>query len=87
VELIVAIVVGALVGRLAATLTVSNRGSVLPFVLLGVVGAVLGDWVAGILGLAATGTPARWLVAAIGAALVIALVRVLGGLRSPLRPA
>ena len=44
----------------------------------------LGDRV---LGLAVAGTPSRWLVSAVAAALVIGLVRLLGGLRSPLRSA
>ena len=84
-EWIVAIVVGAAVGWLAYG--VSAGAPLVPCVLLGIVGAVLGDRVAGALGLAAEGTPARWLLSAIAAGLVIGIVRALGGLRPPLRSA
>jgi uncharacterized membrane protein YeaQ/YmgE (transglycosylase-associated protein family) len=87
VEWIVAIVLGAAVGGLATVVTAPDRGRAAPFVALGIVGAVLGDRLAGVLGLAVAGTPARWLLSVVAAALVIALVRLLGGLRSPLRPA
>jgi uncharacterized membrane protein YeaQ/YmgE (transglycosylase-associated protein family) len=84
-EWIVSIVVGACVGWLAYALAAG--APLAPCVLLGVVGAVLGDQAAGALGLAAEGTPARWLLAAIAAALAIGVVRALGGLRPPLRSA
>ena len=82
-EWMVAIVVGAAVGLLAYGLSGSPP---VPCVLLGIVGAVVGDRVAAGLGLAAYGT-ARWLASAIGAGLLIAVVRALGGLRPPLRSA
>jgi uncharacterized membrane protein YeaQ/YmgE (transglycosylase-associated protein family) len=81
-EWIAAIVVGVAVGSLAYGL--SARAPLVPCVLLGLLGAVLGDLVAGTLGLAAQGTPARWLVCAIAAGLVLGIVQALGGLR-PLR--
>jgi uncharacterized membrane protein YeaQ/YmgE (transglycosylase-associated protein family) len=84
-EWILPIVIGALVGWLAYGL--SAGGPLVPCVLLGIVGAVVGDRVAGALGLAAEGTPARWLLSAIAAGLLIGLVRALGGLRRPLRSA
>ena len=81
-EWIVAIVVGAGVGLLAYGL--SARAPVVPCLLLGILGAVLGDRLAGAFGLAAEGTAARWLLCAIVAGAVLGIVRVLGGLR-PLR--
>jgi uncharacterized membrane protein YeaQ/YmgE (transglycosylase-associated protein family) len=84
-EWIVSIVVGALVGWLAYAL--ADVSPLVPSVLLGIVGAVLGDVLAGVLGLAAVGTPARWLLSGIAAAAAIGLVRALGGLRRPLRSA
>jgi uncharacterized membrane protein YeaQ/YmgE (transglycosylase-associated protein family) len=86
-EWIVAIVVGGLVGWIAHALLGGRPGALVPSVLLGIVGAVIGDWIAGALGLAAEGTPARWLLSAIAAGILIAVVRALGGLRRPLRPA
>jgi uncharacterized membrane protein YeaQ/YmgE (transglycosylase-associated protein family) len=86
-EWIVAIVVGGLVGWMAHALFGGRAGALVPSVLLGVVGAVLGDWIAGALGLAAAGSPARWLLSAVAAGLLIGVVRALGGLRRPLRSA
>ncbi|HET8647755.1 MAG TPA: GlsB/YeaQ/YmgE family stress response membrane protein [Vicinamibacteria bacterium] len=86
-EWIIAIVVGALVGWLASLLAGEGQTPLVPAVLLGILGAVGGDWVSGVLGLASEATPARWLLSAIGAAVVIGVVRALGGLRRPLRPA
>lgn len=86
-EWIVAIIVGGAVGWIAHVLVAGRSTPLVPSVLLGVVGAVLGDWIAGFLGLAAEGTPARWLLSAVAAALLIGIVRALGGLRPPLRSA
>jgi uncharacterized membrane protein YeaQ/YmgE (transglycosylase-associated protein family) len=86
-EWIVAIVVGGLVGWIAHAMFGGRPGALVPSVLLGVVGAVIGDWIAGALGLAAEGTPARWLLSAVSAGLLVAVVRALGGLRRPVRSA
>lgn len=84
-DLLIAVALGALVGWLVTLL--SEGLPLVPAVLLGIVGAVLGDWLAGVLGLAVAGTPARWLISAVAAALAIGVVRAFGGLRRPLRSA
>jgi uncharacterized membrane protein YeaQ/YmgE (transglycosylase-associated protein family) len=77
-DLIVTLVVGGLIGWLASVIMKTNaQMGVLANILVGIVGSFLGHWLAGVLGLAVTG-PARWLVALVGAILLIAIVRALG---------
>jgi uncharacterized membrane protein YeaQ/YmgE (transglycosylase-associated protein family) len=49
--------------------------SVLGFILVGVVGSVVGAWLAGVLGIAVQGSSGQWLVSFVGAALLVWLVR------------
>jgi uncharacterized membrane protein YeaQ/YmgE (transglycosylase-associated protein family) len=77
-DLIVTLIVGGLIGWLASIIMRTNQQmGIIANVLVGVVGSVLGNWLAGMLGLSVSG-PARWLVALMGAILLIALVRALG---------
>jgi uncharacterized membrane protein YeaQ/YmgE (transglycosylase-associated protein family) len=46
---------------------------------VGIVGSVLGSWLAGVLGIAVAGSPARWLVGLLGAMLLLVLLRVISG--------
>jgi uncharacterized membrane protein YeaQ/YmgE (transglycosylase-associated protein family) len=46
-------------------------------IVVGIVGSFLGFWLAGAMGLAATGGIARWLVAVAGAAVLIAILKAL----------
>lgn len=76
---IVTIVVGGIVGWLASVFMKTNaQMGILANVLVGIIGSSLGFWLAGILGLAAYGTVARWLVAVVGAALLISLLKAVG---------
>ena len=76
---IVTIVVGGIIGWLASILMKTNgQMGILANVLVGIVGSSLGFWVAGALGLAAYGAVAQWIVAVLGAALLIFLLRALG---------
>ena len=86
-ELIVIILLGAAVGWLASTIAEGPHAPVVPHVLLGIVGAFGGNWLADVLGLALSGTPARWLIALVAAVVLIGVVRALGGLRRPVRSA
>jgi uncharacterized membrane protein YeaQ/YmgE (transglycosylase-associated protein family) len=47
-------------------------------VIVGIVGSSLGFWLAGVLGLAAYGAVAQWIVAVIGAAVLIFILKALG---------
>ncbi len=75
-DLLIALVVGAVVGWLAGILMKAKTG-LLANILIGVVGSSLGSWLFGVLGFAAYGAIARWIVAVAGAAVLIALLRML----------
>jgi uncharacterized membrane protein YeaQ/YmgE (transglycosylase-associated protein family) len=75
-DLVMTLVTGGLVGWLASlVMSASRQMSVLGFILVGVVGSVLGAWLAGVLGIAVQGSSGQWLVSFVGAALLVWLVR------------
>ncbi len=76
---IVTIVVGGLVGWLASILMKTNaQMGILANVLVGIVGSALGFWIAGLTGLLAAGPIVGWLIAVLGAALLIFLLKAVG---------
>jgi uncharacterized membrane protein YeaQ/YmgE (transglycosylase-associated protein family) len=80
-DLIVTLIIGGIIGWLASILMKSDgQMGVLANVLIGIVGSFLGSWVASLLGIQATGA-ARYLVALVGAMLLIGIVRALGLMR------
>jgi uncharacterized membrane protein YeaQ/YmgE (transglycosylase-associated protein family) len=78
-NLIVTLVIGGIVGWLASILMKTNaQMGILANVLVGVVGSVLGVVVANAMGMRAHSTGAAWIVAILGAALLIVILRALG---------
>lgn len=76
---IVTVVVGGIVGWLASLVMKTNaQMGIIANVLVGIIGSSLGFWVAGMLGLATYGVVAQWIVAVLGAALLIFLLKALG---------
>ena len=76
---IITLVVGGVVGWLASMVMKTNaQMGLIANVLVGIVGSSLGFWLAGVLGLAAYGAAAQWLVAIAGAAILIVILRALG---------
>ena len=76
---IVTLVVGGIVGWLASILMKTNaQMGLVANVIVGVVGSVIGFWLAGVLGLAAYGSIVRWLVAVAGAAILIWILKAVG---------
>jgi uncharacterized membrane protein YeaQ/YmgE (transglycosylase-associated protein family) len=85
-DLVITLVTGGLIGWLASLLMrTDGQMGVLANILVGIVGSILGSWLAGVLGIAVAGSPARWLVGLLGAMLLLALLRALGGMRSTAR--
>lgn len=80
--LIISLIIGGVIGWLASLVmkTDAQMGWVAN-VLIGVVGSSLGYWIAGLLGIAATGGIVRFLVAIAGAVLLIFILGKLGILR------
>jgi uncharacterized membrane protein YeaQ/YmgE (transglycosylase-associated protein family) len=76
---IVSLIIGGIVGWLASIIMKTNaQMGLIANILVGVVGGALGFWIAGLLGIAATGSIARFLVALVGAALLIFILGRLG---------
>ena len=75
---IVTIVVGAIVGWLASMVMKTNaQMGLIANVIVGIVGSAIGFWLAGVLGLGASGAIAQWLVSIGGAAVLIAVLKAL----------
>jgi uncharacterized membrane protein YeaQ/YmgE (transglycosylase-associated protein family) len=76
---IITIIVGGIVGWLASMLMKTNaQMGLIANVLVGIVGSSLGFWLAGTLGLGASGSIAQWLVSIGGAAILIVILKALG---------
>jgi uncharacterized membrane protein YeaQ/YmgE (transglycosylase-associated protein family) len=85
-DFVVTLIVGGIVGWLASILMGTNaQMGILANVLVGVVGALLGHAAANALGLTAGGALAGWVVAIVGAVVLIALLRALGFFRPTAR--
>jgi uncharacterized membrane protein YeaQ/YmgE (transglycosylase-associated protein family) len=81
-SLIISLIIGGVVGWLASIVmkTDAQMGWIAN-VAVGVVGSMLGYWIAGVLGFAAVGGIARFLVALAGAVLLIFILGKLGVFR------
>jgi uncharacterized membrane protein YeaQ/YmgE (transglycosylase-associated protein family) len=78
-DLIKMLAIGGLVGWLASILMRSDKETgILANVPVGIVGSFVGNAVAKVLGVAHEGAVSRWIVALLGAAFLIALLRLLG---------
>lgn len=78
-DLIITIVVGGVIGWLASmVMKTGAQMGIIANVIVGIIGSSLGFWLAGVLGLAAYGAVARWIVAVAGAAILIFLLKALG---------
>ena len=78
-DILIAIVVGGLVGWIASKVMKTDaQMGLIANVLVGVVGGGLGHWLAPKLGIAPTGSVAQWLVSIGGAILLIAVLKMFG---------
>jgi uncharacterized membrane protein YeaQ/YmgE (transglycosylase-associated protein family) len=76
---ITALIIGGIVGWLASMVMKTNaQMGMIANVLVGIVGSSLGFWIAGLLGFAAAGGIARFIIAIAGAALLIFILQKLG---------
>jgi uncharacterized membrane protein YeaQ/YmgE (transglycosylase-associated protein family) len=76
---LVTVIIGGIVGWLASIVMKTNaQMGILANVIVGVVGSFLGVAVANQLGVRAHTAPTAWIVAVLGASLLIALLRALG---------
>lgn len=78
-NLIISLIIGGIVGWLASIIMKTNaQMGWIANVLVGVIGSALGFWIAGLLGLSATGGIARFLVSIAGAVVLILILQALG---------
>lgn len=76
---LVTLIIGGIVGWLASIIMKTNaQMGVIANVLVGVIGSVIGFWIAGQFGIAPAGGFTRFLVALFGAVLLIFVLRALG---------
>lgn len=77
-SLIITLIIGGIVGWLASIIMKTNaQMGILANVLIGIVGSMLGFWLAGLMGIAPTGIM-RFIIAIIGAVLLIFILGKLG---------
>lgn len=76
------IVFGLIVGALAKlVMPGQDPGGIIVTILLGIVGAMLGGWIGQTMGFYGPGEPAGWLMATLGAIIVLAVYRMATGTR------
>lgn len=79
------IIVGGLVGWIASMLMKTDgQMGIVANIIIGIVGSALGFWIAGMMGLAASGGIVRFLVALAGSVLLILILQALGIFRRPM---
>ena len=77
-NLIISLVIGGIIGWLASIVMKTNaQMGIIANVLVGIVGAALGHWLAGQFGISAGGI-GGWLVSLGGAIILIAILRAIG---------
>lgn len=79
---IASIIIGGIVGWLASIIMKTNdQMGLLANIIIGVVGSMLGFWLAGLLGMAPAGNILRFMIAIGGAVLLIFILSKLGFMR------
>ena len=74
-DLIVFIIVGAIAGFLAGKVMTGRGLGLIWDIVVGILGAFLGGWLAGLVGIAVTSTVALIIVAFVGAVILLAIFR------------
>ena len=76
---LVTIIVGAIVGWLASIVMKTNaQMGAIANILVGIVGSSIGFWLAGTLGLSPNGPIVGWVIAVLGAAILIFILKAVG---------
>ena len=76
--LIVTLIIGGVVGWLASlVMKTGAQMGLIANIVVGIVGAVLGFWLAGALGIVAVGSVGAWIVSILGAVVLIFILKAL----------
>ena len=77
-NIIVTLIIGGVIGWLASLIMKTDaQMGILANIVVGIIGAFLGFWIAGQLNLGASGDAARWIIAIVGAVILIAILKAL----------
>ena len=77
--MIISLIIGGIVGWLASIIMKTNaQMGIIANVLIGIIGSMLGYWLAGLIGIAPTGGILRFIVAILGASLLILVLSKVG---------
>jgi uncharacterized membrane protein YeaQ/YmgE (transglycosylase-associated protein family) len=78
-SLLMTIIIGGIIGWLASILMKTNaQMGIIANVVIGIIGSFLGTAIASAVGVPAHSAPASWIIAILGAAMLIAILRSLG---------
>jgi uncharacterized membrane protein YeaQ/YmgE (transglycosylase-associated protein family) len=77
-SLIVTLIIGAVIGWLASLLMKTDaQMGIIANIVVGIVGAALGHWLAGALGIVTVGSVGAWIVSILGAVILLAILKAL----------
>jgi uncharacterized membrane protein YeaQ/YmgE (transglycosylase-associated protein family) len=77
-NIILTLIVGGVIGWLASLLMKTNaQMGIIANIVVGIVGAALGAWLAGALGIVTVGSLGAWIVSIIGAVVLLAILKAL----------
>ena len=78
-HLIISLVIGGIIGWLASLIMKTDaQMGLIANVVVGIVGSSIGFWLAGVLGIGAGGTIGAYLIAVLGAVVLIGILKALG---------
>lgn len=76
---LITIIIGGIVGWLASIIMKTNaQMGLLLNIVIGIVGSFLGYWLAGLIGITPEGDLARFIIAVVGAVILIMILKALG---------
>ena len=77
-EIVVLLIVGGVIGWVASlVMKTGGQMGIVANIIVGIIGSGLGFWLAGILGVTASGNVLAWIIAIIGAVILIGILKVL----------
>ena len=81
--LIVTLIIGGVIGWLASlVMKTGGQMGIIANIVVGIIGAVLGFWLAGELGIVAVGSVGAWIISIIGAVVLIAILKAMNVYKS-----
>ena len=77
-NILITVIIGGVVGWAASLVMKTDaQMGIIANVVVGIIGSSLGFWIAGLLGLGASGAIMRWVIAVVGAVILIWILKLL----------